>query len=135
MTTSGSHFGTLGAPGASFFGQNGVGDIGVLQLVSKMRSAVRLWAPKEAKRVPQGSPRDPQAPPKVAPGTPKDAPRTLQLRKMVENVRKSSFLDWKYTTVYLNTEIANNIYECLKKSKKINKRLQTSTTIGWTTNR
>ncbi len=71
VTTSGSHFGTLGAPGASFLSHNGVAPIDLLLFVSKMRSAVPLWAPKDAKRVPQGSPRDPQGRPKVAQGHPK----------------------------------------------------------------
>ena len=79
MTTLGSHFGTPGAPGTSFFGQNGVGDIGLLQLVSKMRSAVPLWAPKEAKRVPQGSPKDPLRLPQGRPRTPQGPQNTRTL--------------------------------------------------------
>ncbi len=52
-----SHFGTLDPPGTSFFGQNGVGEIGGKQFFSKVCSVVPLWAPKVTPRVAQGAPK------------------------------------------------------------------------------
>ncbi len=76
MTALGSHFGTLGAPRTPLFGQKWMTDFGVLLFLLFNVSAVPLWAPKEAKRVPpRGLPKDPKSPPKVAQGSQKTVQR------------------------------------------------------------